>query len=52
MFNGPDKFADWRDHSLPEKTSSFEYKDSTKDNIGNMEDQKFYYEGNNLPEKM
>lgn len=52
MFNGPEKFADWRDHKLPEKTSTFEYKDSTEKNIGSGEDQKFHYEGNDLPEKM
>lgn len=52
MFNGPEKFADGRDHKLPEKTSTFEYKDSTEKNIGSGEDQKFHYEGNDLPEKM
>ena len=59
MRNGPKQvptesstFDDWRDHSLPEKTSTFKYQDSTEENIGNGESQKFHYEGNDLPEKM
>lgn len=46
------EWQDWREHSLPEKTSGeFEYKDSTEENIGKGESQEFHYEGNDLPEK-
>ena len=45
-------FKEWTEWSLPEKTSTFEYKDSTEENIGGGESQKFHYEGNDLPEKM
>lgn len=60
MFRGPKqepsegngKFTDWREHSLPDKTSTFKYQDSTTENIGDGESQHFHYEGNDLPEKM
>ena len=59
--NGPDQvpdnseggsFDNWMDHSLPEKTSSFKYIDSTQENIGEGESQKFKYGQDPLPEKM
>ena len=48
---GESSFENWQDWKLPEKTSAFEYKDSTEENIGNGESQHFHYEGNDLPEK-
>lgn len=36
-------WANWQDHKLPEKSSEFEYKDSTADHIGGNESQKFHY---------
>jgi hypothetical protein len=48
----PSDFQEWEDHRLPDKTSVFEYSDSTRDHIDEGESQKFHYEGNDLPEKM
>jgi hypothetical protein len=45
-------FESWEDHKLPEKSSEFQYSDSTEEHIGNGETQHFHYEGNDLPEKM
>jgi hypothetical protein len=45
------EWEDWQDYHSPEKSKLFEYKDSTEENIGNGESQKFHYEGNDLPEK-
>lgn len=49
---GGEGFADFRDHALPDKTSVFKYQDSTEENIGHGETQKFHYGSNDLPEKM
>lgn len=60
MFNPPkqvptsdESFVDWQDHSLPDKTSVFEYSDKTEDHIGpNDGGQKFHYGMDPLPEKI
>lgn len=44
-------FEDWQDHSLPDKTSTFQYSDSTQQHIGSGESQDFHYGRNPLPEK-
>lgn len=43
---------DWQDHKLAEKSSEFEYSDSTREHIDEGESQNFRYKGNDLPEKM
>lgn len=41
--NPSDTWENWEDHKLPEKSSEFEYKDSTEEHIGGGESQKFKY---------
>ena len=36
-------FEDWQDYCLPEKSSEFDYTDSTMDHIGNSESEHFKY---------
>jgi len=45
------EFENWEDHRLPDKTSTFEYSDSTEEHINRGESQHFHYEGADLPEK-
>lgn len=60
MHKGPPKqeptesteWNDWRDYHAPDKSAEFNYQDSTSENIGGGESQKFEYKGNDLPEKM
>lgn len=44
-------FEEFMNHSLPEKTSTFKYQDSTSENINSGESQHFSYGSNDLPEK-
>jgi len=44
-------FENWQDFTRPGEESRFKYQESTEENIGRGESQKFHYEGNDLPEK-
>lgn len=44
-------FEEWQNYHSPEKSKLFDYNESTRENIGDGESQKFHYEGNDLPEK-
>ena len=41
--NESSTWNNWQDHRLPEKSSEFEYKESTAENIGGGESQRFHY---------
>jgi hypothetical protein len=45
-------WEDWQSHKLDDKTSAFNYSDSTSEHIGGDESQKFHYGRDPLPEKM
>lgn len=48
--HSPSEFADFRSHTLEDKTSAFKYSDSTEENI--RKSQEFTYGGEGAPEKM
>lgn len=55
--NGPDQLPkdsgswhDWQDYKSPDKTSAFNYSDSTEQHIGKS--QEFHYGQEPIPEKM
>jgi hypothetical protein len=56
--NGPEQepkesstWNNWQDYHAPGKSKEFDYSDSTREHIGEGEQQKFHYEGNDLPDK-